>query len=108
MSTLTPLRSYSSIDRLGYTKSSSSLSAPSNDNLDELITINEDGTYLVSLPDSLRAYQSELERLIGKVFNGRPTSGDNLALARQMSLNWCASKCRQNGMELEKCLTFLS
>jgi len=76
--------------------------------LSELITIADDGSFMVSLPSNLQAYKDELERLIGKVFNGRPSSRDNLALARQMSLNWCVSKCKQTGMEVDQCLTFLS
>lgn len=97
-----------SIDRLGFTNCTSIMSEQADQGLSELITIADDGSFMVSLPSNLQAYKDELERLIGKVFNGRPSSRDNLALARQMSLNWCVSKCKQTGMEVDQCLTFLS
>lgn len=74
----------------------------------ELLSVSENGGFVVSLPDTLRDHQDELERLLGKVFTGRPTSAGNLALARQMSINWCISKCKQTGQSVDKCLEFLS
>jgi hypothetical protein len=52
----------------------------------------------LSLPPSLNDYQEELELLLGRVFSGRPRLPENLALALQMSLNWCAVKCRELGL----------
>ncbi|HEY9772858.1 MAG TPA: hypothetical protein V6C81_03505 [Planktothrix sp.] len=69
----------------------------------EILSTSDNGNWVLSLPSSLRAHQSELEQLLGKVFSGT-TSLENLALAQQMSLNWCASKCRQSGMSLDDCL----
>jgi hypothetical protein len=45
-----------------------------------------------NLPADLRAYQGELELLLGKVFSGRPQSSHNIELAQQMTMNWCMSK----------------
>jgi hypothetical protein len=59
------------------------------------------------LPPNLQTYQPELEGLLGKVFSGRPTSAGNLALAKQMSINWCVSKCKQTGMSVDKCLEMI-
>ncbi|MBK7748364.1 MAG: hypothetical protein IPP57_07355 [Candidatus Obscuribacter sp.] len=74
----------------------------------ELLSVSENGQYVVSLPATLKDHQQELERLLGKVFTGRPTSANNLALARQMSINWCISKCKQTGQSIDKCLETLA
>jgi hypothetical protein len=55
----------------------------------------------LSLPPNLQMYQGELEELLGKVFSQRPMIPENLALAQQMSLNWCQSKCREVGITFE-------
>jgi hypothetical protein len=73
------------------------------DNYLEILSRTECGNWILSLPPVLRIHQQELEQLLGKVFAGRPQSDENLALAKQMSLNWCFSKCRQAGMALEDC-----
>jgi hypothetical protein len=64
----------------------------------------EGSSWVVSLPPTLQQYQSELEALIGKVFSQRQQP-ENLALAQQMSLNWCRSKCRQVGISFEETWT---
>ncbi len=71
---------------------------------DFLSVISENGTggYQVSLPPALSIYTEELERLLVKVFAGRPLRAENLELARQMSINWCLSKCREAGIKLEE------
>ncbi|MBI5176137.1 MAG: hypothetical protein SFV17_06580 [Candidatus Obscuribacter sp.] len=74
----------------------------------ELLSVSESGAFVVSLPPALKAHQWELENLLGKFFNGRPTSAGNLALARQLSINWCISKCKQTGQSVDKCLEHLS
>jgi hypothetical protein len=71
----------------------------------EILSAADNGGWVLRLPASLKAHQPELEQLLGNVFSGRPSSSENLALAQQMSLNWCASKCRQNGLTLEDCLS---
>ena len=71
----------------------------------EILSQADNGGWVLRLPPSLKVHQSELEHLLGKVFSGRPSSLENLALAQQMSLNWCQSKCRQNGVSLDDCLT---
>jgi hypothetical protein len=66
------------------------------------------GSWVICLPPDLRAYQGELEALLGRVFagNGQLLS-DNFDLAQQMSLNWCMSKCRQVGISFEESLSKL-
>lgn len=71
----------------------------------DILTLEENGGWTLRLPPALRAHQGELEQLLGKVFAGGRSTRDNLALAQQMSLNWCVSKARQNGKSLEDCLS---
>jgi hypothetical protein len=56
----------------------------------------------------LKDHQNELELLLSKVFRGKVNSPDSLALARQMSINWCVLKCKQTGQSVEQCMDFLS
>lgn len=72
-------------------------------NLD-IVSVSESGSWTVRLPPILREHQDELEFLLWKVFNGRLRSPENIALAQQLSLNWCASKCRQTGVSFEALL----
>jgi hypothetical protein len=72
-----------------------------------LLSVSPQGGFILSLPADLRDYQGELECLLGKVFSGRPTSAGNLALAKQMSINWCVSKCKQTGLSVDKCLELI-
>ena len=67
----------------------------------EVLSLNERDGWVVSLPPALRLYQRELEDLLGKVFAGRPNLPANVALAQQMSLNWCVSKCHEVGISFE-------
>ncbi|MBI4534426.1 MAG: hypothetical protein HY711_10825 [Candidatus Melainabacteria bacterium] len=64
--------------------------------------MNDQDGWVVSLPPALKLYQRELEELLGKVFAGRTYLPANLALAQQMSLNWCVSKCREVGISFEE------
>jgi hypothetical protein len=75
---------------------------PSDSCLDILSADGSD--WVVSLPPTLKEYQGELEALLGKVFSQRQHP-ENLALAQQMSLNWCQSKCRQVGISFEETWT---
>ncbi len=59
-------------------------------------------SWVLNLPPDLRAYQGELELLLGKVFSGRPHNGHNLELAQQMTMNWCISKCRKIGIQFDE------
>jgi hypothetical protein len=70
----------------------------------DILSENESGNWVLTLPPELKAHQHELEQMLGRVFAGRPTSKENFALAQQMSLNWCFSKCKQVGKALEDCL----
>jgi len=72
-----------------------------------LLSVSESGGFVLSLPPNLKTYQPELEGLLGKVFSGRPTSAGNIALAKQMSINWCVSKCKQTGMSVDRCLEMI-
>jgi len=70
----------------------------------EIVSVSDCGSWILSLPADLKQHQPELERLLFKVFNNLPKSPDNVALAKQMSINWCVSKCKQNGLRFEDCL----
>ncbi|MBP9091106.1 hypothetical protein KBI23_08755 [bacterium] len=90
------------------TRYNPSFSAASSNGIEELLTVAEDGNFVLSLPTNLQDYQQELERLLGKCFSGRAKSEGTLALARQMSINWCLSKCKQTGQSVDQCLDLLS
>jgi hypothetical protein len=68
----------------------------------DIVSQGEPDTWVRNLPPGLSAYQGELEGLLGKVFSGRPQSPQNLELAQQLTLNWCISKCRKIGIEVEE------
>jgi hypothetical protein len=69
----------------------------------QIVTTSESGAFVLALPPRLKGDQSELEVMLGKVFSGRRFSPDNLALAQQLSLNWCESKARSHGISFEEC-----
>jgi hypothetical protein len=65
-----------------------------------LVNLNEKGGWLLNLPAELEEHQGELEHLLHKVFARdikltRSAQLRNLALAQQMTLNWCIRKRRQ-------------
>jgi hypothetical protein len=70
----------------------------------DILSESDSGHWVLRLPPMLAAHQHELEQMLGRVFSGRPNSKENFALAQQMSLNWCFSKCKQVGKPLEECL----
>jgi hypothetical protein len=74
----------------------------SDDLFADIITDSASG-WVIALPVPLRGHQAELEALLGKVFAERSKSVENLALAKQLSMNWCFSKCKQTGVNLEDC-----
>jgi hypothetical protein len=61
----------------------------------------QNNIYTLNLPPSLQCYQGELQKLLDQVFASRPKSKENLALAQQMALNWCLSKCRKEGISFD-------
>jgi hypothetical protein len=69
----------------------------------QIVSTSESGAFVLALPPRLKGDQSELEFMLGKVFSGRGSSPDNLALAQQLSLNWCESKARLHGLSFEEC-----
>lgn len=71
----------------------------------DILTQNSSGNWVLCLPNRLKPYQDELELLLGRAFAGRPRCQENLELAQQLTLNWCISKCRKQGMTLEECLS---
>ena len=73
----------------------------------EIVSSAQCGKFVIALPPRLQPQQEELESLLSKVFAGRPTGSENLALAQQMSLNWCISKCRQLGISFEDSWTIV-
>jgi hypothetical protein len=86
------------------TKCPATFARDNEDTRPELVSVSDSGSWILSLPIDLREHQPELERLLMKVFNNLPKSPDNVALAKQMSINWCVSKCKQNGLRFEDCL----
>jgi hypothetical protein len=68
-----------------------------------LVSLNETGSYVLSLPGFLRPEQKELEQMLGRIFANSSNSSANLALAQQLSLNWCVSKARKSGLT-DKCV----
>lgn len=89
-------------------KSSLQTSTATSTGIEAMLTLTENGQLSLSLPPLLKDHQGELEGLLGKVFRGKISSPDNLALARQMSINWCLSKCKQTGQSVEQCLDYFS
>ncbi|MBX9688903.1 MAG: hypothetical protein K2X27_19500 [Candidatus Obscuribacterales bacterium] len=70
----------------------------------DILTQNSAGNWVLCLPTRLSAFQDELELLLGRAFAGRPRCQENLELAQQLTLNWCISKCKKQGITLEECL----
>lgn len=66
-----------------------------------IVSIAESGAYVLRLPRFLQADQIELEQMLNKLFAGHLTLPCNLALAQQLSLNWCASKAKKSGLSKE-------
>ncbi len=76
-----------------------------NHSLEEImpiVSLNESGAYVLSLPSFLRPEQKELEQMLSRIFADRNNSLANLALAQQLSINWYMSKAKKSGL-LEKC-----
>lgn len=67
----------------------------------EIVGMSESGDWNLNLPVELSAYESELLSILGKVFVSCPQSPDDLALAEQLSLNWCIAKCKKLELEAE-------
>ncbi|MBZ0189186.1 MAG: hypothetical protein K8F91_23280 [Candidatus Obscuribacterales bacterium] len=67
----------------------------------EIVGMSESGDWNLNLPVELSAYEGELLSILGKVFVSCPQSLDDLALAEQLSLNWCTAKCRQLDLQAE-------
>lgn len=70
----------------------------------DILTQNTAGAWVLCLPTRLREFQDELEMLLARAFAGRPRCQENLELAQQLTLNWCISKCKKQGISLEDCL----
>lgn len=70
----------------------------------DILTQNATGNWVLCLPSRLKEFQDELEMLLGRAFTGRPRCPENLELAQQLTLNWCISKCKKQGLTLEECL----
>ena len=49
------------------------------------------------------ALKHELEQMLCRILGDRDNSSANLALAEQLSINWCISKAKKNGLT-DKCL----
>lgn len=79
----------------------------SQSGIETMLKLSDNGQFLLSLPPLLKDHQGELEFLLGKVFRNKVNSPDSLALARQMSINWCLSKCKQTGQSVEQCMEYL-
>ncbi len=68
-----------------------------------IVSLNDTGAYVLTLPGFLRSEQKELEQMLGRIFTDRNKCSANLALAQQLSINWCLSKAKKSGLT-EKCL----
>ncbi len=68
-----------------------------------VISLSDKGCIVLSLPGFLRGEETELEQMLNRVFGNRMQTADNLALAQQLSLNWCLSKAKKTGLT-DKCL----
>ena len=82
---------------------STCLAGPKEETILDVLRASESGNFVLTLPPLLKDYECELQGLLNKVFSGRPSSPENLALAQQLSLNWCFSKIRQKGLSLDEC-----
>ena len=69
------------------------------------ILYEDDAGWKLRLPKALSSHQGELEQLLDNVFKNRTHSPENFALAQQLAVNWCFSKCRQYGIAVEDCAT---
>jgi hypothetical protein len=67
-----------------------------------ILTQNAAGNWVLSLPSRMRDSQDELENLLARAFSGRPRCQSNLELAQQLTINWCISKCRKQGLPFEE------
>ena len=68
----------------------------------EILTQNSAGSWVLSLPARMKDSQPELEKLLARAFTGRPRCQQNLELAQQLTLNWCVSKCKKQGVSVEE------
>ncbi len=68
-----------------------------------IISVSDKGTFVLTLPGFLQPEQKELEQMLSQVFTKQINTPANLALAQQLSLNWCVSKAKKNGIT-DKCL----
>ena len=69
----------------------------------KILSASESGSWILELPPRLRPHQPELETMLGRVFPQSLTAPENVALAKQLSLNWCMSKARNQGMDIDDC-----
>jgi hypothetical protein len=69
----------------------------------KILSASESGSWILELPPRLRPHQPELETMLGRVFPQSRTAPENIALAKQLSLNWCMSKARNQGMDIDDC-----
>ena len=63
----------------------------------EILSQAASGAWILNLPTELRVYQTEIEELLSRVFDGK-RSHENFDLAKQMTINWCLSKYRKMGL----------
>jgi hypothetical protein len=75
----------------------------SDERCQHILTKSESGSWILSLPPLLRANQNELEMMLIRVFSDKRSSTQNLALAQQLSINWCTSQAFKKGLSLEDC-----
>lgn len=67
-----------------------------------IVSINEAGAFVLSLPNFLRSEQQELEQMVGRILSDPHTCAANLPLAQQLSINWCVAKAKKRGIT-DKC-----
>ncbi len=70
----------------------------------DIVSVDETGTWIVCFPGTvphiLQPHKIELEEILDRVFSNCSNPASNLALARQLAINWCQQKGRELGVKV--------
>ena len=70
----------------------------------DIVSVDDTGTWKVcfpcNVPQSMQPHKMELEQILAKVFSNCSNPSSNLALARQLAINWCQQKGRELGIAI--------
>ncbi|MCA9805860.1 MAG: hypothetical protein KC777_28020 [Cyanobacteria bacterium HKST-UBA02] len=61
----------------------------------DIVSRSHTGDWAMALPEVLQPFEDELLVILGKVFASCPQNSEDMALAKQLSLNWCIAKCKK-------------